>query len=121
MWTYKQLTGELYDSTMKRIATGYSGAGDGKNNPAMQEVRNIGPLPKGIYSIGAPRDLQGGPHGPFVLPLTPNPKNEMFGRAGFLIHGDNSTHTASEGCIILPLPIRMAISQSPDKALEVIA
>jgi hypothetical protein len=34
--------------------------------------------------------------------LDPDPANQMFGRAGFRIHGDNSAanHTASDGRII---------------------
>jgi hypothetical protein len=47
----------------------------------------------------------------------------MFGRDGFLIHGDNSAmnHTASEGCIILTRDIRQRISDSGDTQLTVIA
>ena len=74
----------------------YAGRGEGRNNPAMQNRRNIGPLPRGRYAVGAPV----GTHGPVTLPLTPHRGNEMHGRGGFLIHGDNVAGDASRGCII---------------------
>lgn len=117
-WAYKQNTGWIsHDGTS--VAEGYSGAGDGKNNPAMQDVPNIGPLPVGRYTIGEPSDTK--THGPYVLHLTPDPANEMFGRAGFLIHGDSVVHpgTASEGCIILPRKVREQVWASGDRELEV--
>lgn len=83
----------------------------------MQEKHNIGPLPRGLYSISDPYDTD--THGPFVLRLTPDLGNEMFGRAGFLMHGDNSTHTASEGCIIQARAVREQVAKSGDKKLEV--
>ena len=45
----------------------------------------------------------------------------MFGRDGFLIHGDSIVHTgqASQGCIILPRSIREQIAASEDDELEV--
>lgn len=118
-WTYEQATGRmLHDG--ERVAIGYSGAGDGKNNPAMQDVKNVGPLPCGLYTIDAPVDTV--THGPYVLRLEPYPENEMFGRAGFLIHGDSVVHpgTASEGCIILGRAIREKIWLSGDRQLEVV-
>src|SRR5947209_17459832 len=115
MWTYQQVDG-LLSHNGEKICTGYSGFGDGKNNPAMQNVANMGPLPCGSYTIGAARDLQGGPHGPFVLPLTPSPNKPMFGAAGFLLHRDlNNQHgAASHGCLILPRQIRHIIYNSGD-------
>lgn len=124
MWTYKQSTGQLFDSAGTLIATGYSGFGADKNQPANQSVANLGPIPAGEYSIGDPECVNApGPHGPFVLRLTPAPTNNMFGRDGFLIHGDSVEHpgTASHGCIILPRVIREAIAQSDDSTLSVVA
>jgi hypothetical protein len=43
-WTYAQKTGELQQDG-KNVATGYSGAGPGKNNPEMENIRNVGPIP----------------------------------------------------------------------------
>jgi hypothetical protein len=123
MWTYKQSTGELIDADGMIVATGYSGAMEGRNNPAMQERHNLGPIPQGTYAIGPPRDLQGGPHGPYVLPLIPQKGNAMWGRSGFLIHGDSVSNpgTASEGCIIMPRPIRNRINASGDFFVKVTA
>jgi hypothetical protein len=121
VWTYKQLSGDLSRDGAAAGAC-YSGYEAGKNNPAMQNVPNIGPVPQGRYTIGAPIDLGGGPHGPFVLPLTPDPANQMFGRFGFLIHGDSIANPgfASRGCIIAGLAIRQAIASSEDAELVVV-
>ncbi len=117
-WTYQQSTGEM-TSPNGAVSTGYSGHGDGKNNPDMQDVPKIGPIPQGLYTIGPSYT---DPHkGPCVMRLTPDPDNEMFGRAGFLIHGDNPQHDASEGCIIQGPTTRHAIAASTDKRLEVIS
>jgi hypothetical protein len=57
------------------------------------------------------------------MALDPDPGNQMFGRDGFLIHGDNMAmnHTASEGCIILGRPIREQIADSADRVIVVTA
>lgn len=119
-WTYKQVSGSLVDSAGALVATGYSGFGSGKNNPAMQSVHGVGPIPQGQYLIEPPRDSA--THGPFVLPLKPYDSNTMFGRGGFLIHGDSLEHpgSASEGCIILPRSIREQIALSGDNQLFVV-
>jgi hypothetical protein len=46
----------------------------------------------------------------------------MFGRSGFLIHGDSIIRpgTASRGCIILAREIREQIAASGDADLEVV-
>lgn len=119
MWTWEQGTGRLLRDG-DQVAVGYSGAGEGKNNPDMQSVHNVGPVPVGRYSIGGPHDTM--THGPYVLPLNPDPANEMFGRSGFLIHGDSVVHpgTASEGCIILGRSTRTEVWESGDRDLEVV-
>lgn len=61
----------------------------------------MGPIPRGGYELTGPENVEkAGPHGPFVIRLVPHLTNEMCGRAGFLIHGDNKDGTASNGCII---------------------
>lgn len=120
MWTYNITTGEMSrDGEVE--AVGYSGQPSCKNDPSKCAVHNKGPIPPGRYSIGQPRDTAS--HGPFVLPLTPADDNEMFGRSGFLIHGDSAAHPgeASEGCIILPRTVRNVIHESEDVELEVTA
>jgi len=120
MWIYTQSTGKLSRSGVV-VATGYSGIGAGKNNPAMQNVPDVGPIPQGIYAIGAQFDSS--THGPHAMPLTPDPGNQMFGRAEFMVHGDSIEHPgqASHGCIIMPRPIRDQIAASGDNQLTVVA
>ena len=121
-WTYYQTDHALYHDDLLISDFCYSGYQDGKNNPAMQDKQGVGPCPQGTYSIGFPQYVKvAGPHGPYVLPLTPDPANQMFGRSGFLIHGDSIDHPgfASFGCIIVPRNIREKIAISGDNVLWV--
>jgi Protein of unknown function (DUF2778) len=118
-WTFEIATGNLLDPDGALLATGYSGNGIGRNNVSYQATADVGPIPIGVYGIGPPEDsAQLGPH---AMPLTPSPANEMYGRFGFFIHGDNSTHTASEGCVILSFAARQVISASGDNNLQVVS
>jgi hypothetical protein len=120
MWTYQQSDGALTRDGAS-VAQGYAGHGAGLNNPAMEDVEGVGPLPCGVYAIGAPFNH---PRcGPFSMRLTPDPGNTMYGRAGFLIHGDTPSmdHTASDGCVILPHDVREAIWSSGDTRLTVVS
>lgn len=121
MWTYQQATGKILDPNGLVVGFGYSGKGKHKNDPESQSVPNQGPIPEGYYLIGAPHDTL--THGPYVLPLTPDPLNKMFGRSGFLIHGDSivAPGTASEGCIIAARYIREDIAGSIVKLLVVVS
>jgi len=122
-WLY-----EIANGRMSRggnlLAKGYSGNGDGLNNPLMIAVKDHGPLPVGFYTIGEPI-----PHEPkvgaYALPLIPDGANEMFGRSGFFIHGDNQKldNSASDGCIVLPLFARQRIGLgiATDNTLQVIS
>jgi hypothetical protein len=120
VWTYVQKTGELLRDGL-HIAVGYSGWKNGKNNPGLQNVEEVGPIPVGKYLVGTPHDTL--THGPFVLPLTPDPGNEMFGRSAFLMHGDSVVDpgTASRGCIIMSRAVRTEVVESGDKLLQVIS
>ncbi|NCB95285.1 MAG: DUF2778 domain-containing protein [Negativicutes bacterium] len=117
-WTYKQSTGEIFlDGEL--FATGYSGKGIGKNNPVMQYVKNVGPVPEGKYTLS---DAFYHPHkGPVCIRLHPVKQEQMHGRSGFLIHGDSIKRPgeASEGCIIVNKTTRLAIDRSKDKLLIV--
>lgn len=125
MWTYVQQTGELIDREGLVVGRGYAGFGAGKNNPDMQDVPNLGPIPTGDYRIGAVRDAKGGPHGPYVLPLIPHSANQMYGRLGFLIHGDGTRPETmgrvSQGCIIQQRAVREKVAKSGDRDLQVVA
>lgn len=114
-WTYSQTTGQLVHNG-RVVATGYSGTGHGRNNPDLEDARNVGPVPRGQYTIGPVHDTR--THGPRVMALTPV-GHDARGRDGFLIHGDNSRHDASTGCVILPRDVRDQISSSGDNEIEV--
>lgn len=119
-WTYSQSTGQLARNGVAIGQPGYSGAPAGRNNPGMQHVPNVGPIPRGQYRIGAPRNSDN--HGSHVLALTPEGHNAL-GRTAFLVHGDRRTGppgNASQGCIIFPLVIRHQISASGDQQLVVV-
>ncbi len=50
-WTYRQSSGELlFDG--KVVAKGYSGHGEGLNNPEKDSVRDVGPIPRCEWSMG---------------------------------------------------------------------
>ncbi len=107
--------------------TGYAGGNKGANpeavnNPEMENIPRVGPLPRGFYTINEPYA-----HpvlGPCTMNLTADPTNEMFGRDKFRIHGDNSkaNRSASEGCIVKsPRADRQMIWDSGDHRLHVVA
>lgn len=116
-WTYSQSSGELSQDGVF-AGTGYSGAGIGRNNPVAQATPNVGPVPQGYYEIGPPYTSP--KTGPITMVLTPDPNTQVFGRTAFRIHGDNASHTASHGCIILGPAIRKEIAASGDTQLEVL-
>ena len=115
-WTYSQSTGRLTRDG-RSVGAGYSGAGLGRNNGALQGTPNIGPIPTGAYTIGGAYDTAS--HGPHVMRLTPR-GHSALGRSGFLMHGDNPRHDASEGCVIMSRAIRDQVSRSGDTVLEVV-
>jgi hypothetical protein len=119
MWSYSQSRGELLHND-EHVAFGYSGADAGKNNPAYQNVHNVGPIPQGLYVIEPIDGDYEGKKAP-VLRLVPNSENQMFGRDGFLIHGDSASNpgTASQGCIIMAHWVREQIGSSGDDDLMV--
>ena len=120
-WVYQQATGHLFLNTIF-IGTGYCGHGSGLNNPAAQDQQNIGPIPTGSYAIG-PVHTPPDHLGPLALPLYPDPTNQMYGRFGFFMHGDNqyANHSASNGCIIMGPDIRRQVSSGDDKTLVVVS
>lgn len=119
-WTYEVFTGALCNTAGDAVGWGYSGSSEYKNDPTAEPLHDLGPIPEGTYTIGAPVETV--THGPYVLPLTPDPGNEMYGRNGFLIHGDSvvSPGMASKGCIVLAHSVRLLVGQSADKVLQVV-
>ncbi len=127
-WTFEQATGFLFKPDGKLHCMAYAGKGAGKNNPAMQYVHNVGPLPQGKYTFSAP--VNTATHGPCVLWLTPDPSTVLKGRSAFGIHADSlhSPGQASEGCVITlgvkganSTPLRQAMWASGDHVLMVIS
>jgi hypothetical protein len=108
MFTYNQSTGRLMHNDLL-MGTGYAGKGEGKNNPAMEAVSCVGPIPRGAYTIGPQFDSP--THGPIAAHLSPNSGTDTHGRSGFLMHGDSVQHpgAASEGCIIQQRSVRVAV------------
>lgn len=126
MLIYSQSSGEMRTAAGLLLGTGYAGHGPGVNNPVMQSVHDVGPLPQGIYTINPPVNTT--THGPYVMWLTPNPANHMFGRSGFGIHADElanpGKHLASTGCIVMSNAARIAIwtdAQADGRQLRVTA
>lgn len=117
-WTYRQTTGVLTDPNGNIAASnGYSGAGRGRNNQAMERAANVGPIPRGSYRIGGAH--MSSHTGPVSMNLSPTGATNTYGRSAFLIHGDNVTHTASQGCVILSRDVREQINNSTDRTLVV--
>jgi hypothetical protein len=118
-WTYIQSTGELFHPDGSLAGTGYSGHGEGRNNHLLQAVRNVGPIPEGLYKIG--HSMNHPLLGPVAIPLSPISGNLMFGRSHFYMHGDNATHSASLGCIVQGRPAREEVADDLGGLIEVIA
>lgn len=124
-WEYSQSTGQMtyvdnQTGARTNVGTGYSGHGEGLNNPNMQNVPYVGPIPQGTYDIGQAYRHEN--FGPVTMNLEPRPETNTFNRGGFLIHGDNAqrNRSASRGCIILPRNIRIQINNSGDRELRVV-
>lgn len=124
MWTWDQSAGELRrDGAF--ISKGYSGKGRGVNNPALENIPGIGPIPTGDYSIVEKYNSKN--VGPYALKLEPMDGGKFdtvdrVNRSAFRIHGDSvkAPGTASKGCIILPRVIRERIWKSGDRLLRVV-
>lgn len=116
-WIYSQTLGTVWHDT-EEVGIGYSGKEGGCNKPMSETKVGYGPIPRGLYRIGAaykhPR------LGSCTMNLSPV-GHTAHGRTAFRIHGDSgrTPGAASEGCIILPLAIRKAIDNSNDKELFV--
>jgi hypothetical protein len=88
------------------VGYGYSGQPSFLNDIHKENLKNIGPLPAGMYTITSVyNDSKRVNH---TCVLTPMPCTKLYDRYGFLIHGDTATesHDASDGCIVTPLWVR---------------
>ena len=120
--TYNQTTGEIRKDGIL-IGVGYSGHANGLNNPELEAIANIGPVPCGWWTIGSP--FLHPKCGPYTMRLIPDKDTATFNRDGFLIHGDSKEfpgqELASDGCIVAPPNVRSRIWQSSDHRLQVVS
>lgn len=121
MWLYHQDTGAISRDGLE-IARGYSGYPPRVNDPTAEALPNVGPIPRGTWTIGDA--YQHATLGPVTMNLemiaSDNP-SAPFGRGAFRIHGDRvaAPGYASHGCVVLPRTARDLIAASPDKYLRV--
>ncbi|WP_288491779.1 DUF2778 domain-containing protein [uncultured Pantoea sp.] len=118
-WLYKQSTGELFREG-KLIETGYSGVLTNKNNPDREQVRGMGPIPRGTWRIGS----TGTSKGPLTITLNPVSAS-AYARdmQSFRMHGDKRYGVkgfASAGCIIMGPSTRLLVSKDHGAILEVV-
>jgi len=124
-WLFEITTGDFYSPQGQFVSRGYAGGNlgknpEGKDNPADEGLKNIGPLPEGFYTFGTP--VEHSQLGAFAIPLIPDASNNMLGRGGFYLHGDTPIPgNASEGCVVQPPTTRHAAWDSPDHRLQVVA
>jgi len=114
-WLYNVKTGELRNPAGAIIGLGYSGSREAKNNPAFEHVANLGPLPRGVWTMG-PADTH--PElGPICIPLHPCMGTNTFARHDFFIHGDNPAHPrdSSHGCPVFGPTTRTMLALSTDR------
>ena len=110
-------TGRLYINGLY-AGVCYSGHELGLNNSKLEADAGVGPIPVGMWAVGTAYDH---PHlGPHVMNLTPV-GHDAHGRTLFRMHGDNSAgnESASHGCIVADLTIRLAVIKSGARTLEV--
>lgn len=112
-WVYSQSSGHFFlsDSEDVRafIARGYSGAIGHQNKPESQNLVALGPIPRGVWRIGAAYHHKR--LGRLSIPIEAADPKTALGRSGFFIHGDNSASngSASSGCIVLDFATRQFI------------
>ena len=90
----------------------------------MENVPNVGPIPQGTYTIEPQQNnvTSSGTRLLGSMRLTPDPANQMRGRGGFIIHGDNAARnqSASKGCPVFDKDVRDQIGNSGDNILTVV-
>lgn len=123
MYKFSAKTGQfrIENMNMTLLGTGYAGRDQGKNNPAYESVKGIGPLPAGRYY---PEELfEHHPTvGAYAIRLRPDDATRAiiasYGRNpdSFFLHGDAREHPglASHGCIVQQLAVRQKVWAEKD-------
>lgn len=131
MWTFNILKGWLDKDGVMVDRSVYSGNGPGFDNPAMETMADVGPIPEGFWKIvGPPYDDP--VLGPYVLKLEPataefRARILAMGRDpdSFRCHGKPKPpadiNSGSHGCLCAQYQTRMRLYQSGDTDLQVIS
>lgn len=98
--------------------------GEGVNNPALEAIRNVGPLPAGFYVMGPPFNHPTAGGYTMRLQFVPG-TGDLHGRSGFLWHGgwrDPKAHkdNASHGCMVSSFTDRVRAWEEGDHLIRVI-
>ena len=114
-WTYEIPSGRLLDPTGTLVGKGYSGQPPRTNDATAVGIRNVGPIPPGLWQA-VEMIPETRAHGPFAIRLEPYAETDTLGRSGFMMHGDSSSHPgyASDGCIIMARLVREEFWASQD-------
>ena len=127
---YSQSTGQ-WTRDDKFVCRGWAGNHLGKNNPEMENVHCVGPLPQGKYKLRwideNTANMTDQAHmrklGTLIAELIPDSSNNMFGRSDFFFHGPSKDLAKygqeSEGCIVAQRLDRLIVKNSLDLDLEV--
>lgn len=120
MWTYNQVNGVLAHDG-QQVAIGYSGHPPHVNDAGAEDIKGVGPIPRGYWTFG---EAVQHPALGWAIPLVANIGTETFGRSGFWCHGDEIEQPgqglASDGCMIMNLTTRVLINSDLDKELNVV-
>ena len=119
-WKYNQATGAFTSPTGDVAGNGYSGQPPHVNVAQDQILRNLGPIPEGLWKA-VELIPESDKLGPYAIRLEPYSQTDAFGRSGFFMHGDSLEHPgfASDGCIILAHAVRELFWTSTDHDIDV--
>lgn len=126
VFRYEQKNGILSlltGNASRFICVGYSGRGDGLNNPEWQnrvadeDHMNDGPIPKGTWRIGPQADRT-----KFTMAMTLTPLTYKGPRSAFLIHGphENDKFDSSAGCIVIGREFRNQIEAERKNGIDIL-
>lgn len=116
MYEYSSATG-TWKLEETPLGTGYSGCVDGRNNQTLEWMPDVGPIPRGLYRVS--KSYTSKITGPLTFALIPE-GHSACGRTGFRIHGDNSRHDASKGCIVLDHALRVELDKNTPAFVRVV-